>query len=104
MKNSFIIFLILAFLIVSCTSQSTSKQKEVNIFVGTDGLTEEFSKTAPPPRVFEDSSFPILLTIRNSGAYSIKDKSGILSIGREKDYITSVSECKNRKIRPAKRI
>lgn len=98
MKNSFIIFLILAFLIVSCTSQSTSKQKEVNIFVGTDGLTEEFSKTAPPPRVFEDSSFPILLTIRNSGAYSIKDKSGILSIGREKDYITSVSVEENGRV------
>lgn len=91
MKNSFIIFLIFVFFIFACTSQSTSKPKEINIFVGTEGLTAEFSKAAPPPRVFEDSSFPILLRLRNNGAYSIKNRLGVISIGREKDYIPALA-------------
>lgn len=76
---------------------SPKKTSEVNIYVGTQGLSAEFAKTSPPPRVFEDSSFPILLKIRNSGAYSIsKDKQGAgdlgvaVSIGREKDYIPNL--------------
>ncbi|MDP3766067.1 MAG: hypothetical protein Q8R04_06155 [Nanoarchaeota archaeon] len=70
----------------------------MNIFVGTEGLTAEFAKTAPPPKVFEDSDFPILLRIKNKGAQSIAKEEkgsfasgGLLSIGREKDYVKSLS-------------
>ena len=87
-KIIFPIFLIFAVIVIGCTSSPSSKTKEVDVFVGTDGLTAEFAKTAPPPKVFEDSNFPILLRIRNKGAYSIKDSNkAALSLGIEKDYI-----------------
>lgn len=81
-------------------SSSSKKITDVNIYVGTQGLTAEFVKGAPPPKVFESSSFPILLKIRNNGAYSIKGRqephlSGLMVIGNEKDYIRIVSVEKN---------
>ncbi len=87
--------IILFFLVtlIGC-NQQTATPREINVYVGTQGLTAEFSKSAPPPKVFEESSFPILIKIRNRGAYSIKDNpqvvggiGSVLSIGREKDYI-----------------
>lgn len=67
---------------------STSKRApEINVYVGTQGLTAEFVKNAPPQKVFENSRFPILIKIRNIGAYNIRDYSGTISIGRETDYI-----------------
>lgn len=69
---------------------SSKKTPEINVYVGTSGLTAEFAKTAPPPKVFEQSSFPILLRVKNIGAYSVGADGqtfGVLSIGREKDYI-----------------
>ena len=82
---------------IGCTASSSQKTNEVNIFVGTDGLTAEFAKTAPPPKVFEDSDFPILLRIRNNGAYSIEKDNpnklslrGVLSLSREKDYVKTL--------------
>ena len=58
MRKLILLILIALTILLGCT-QSTSKSKEIDIFVGTQGLTADFSKTAPPPRVFEDSSFPI---------------------------------------------
>lgn len=90
--------------ILGC-AESATKQKEINVFVGTEGLAAEFAKNAPPPRVFEESSFPILLRIRNNGAYSIsKEKpsgessEALVSIGREKDYVPSLSLEENSKV------
>ncbi|MBI3035751.1 hypothetical protein HYY71_05510 [Candidatus Woesearchaeota archaeon] len=81
-------------------SSSSKKTTDVNIYVGTQGLAAEFVKGAPPPKVFESSSFPILIRIRNSGAYSLKGEqqpplSGLMSIGNEKDYVRIVSVEKN---------
>ena len=78
---------ILAVIIAGCTSTSNNQNKEININVGTDGLAAEFVKNAPPPRVFQDSNFPVVIKIRNGGVFSIPDGSGYLAIGREKDYI-----------------
>ena len=88
-QKIFLLYISLLVIILGCTpSPSSTKTKEVDVFVGTDGLLVEFAKTAPPPKVFEDSNFPILLRIRNKGAYSIKDSSkAALSLGVEKDYI-----------------
>jgi len=112
-----ILFLVFAFILVSCDASqsgssgsgsflpsfgsSSKKTPEVNVYVGTSGLTAEFAKTAPPPKVFEQSSFPILLRIRNIGAYSLNYPSsplGILSIGRERDYIPQLIIEENNKI------
>lgn len=95
MQNKKTFFLIIVLLLIGCAkTSSTSKSKEVDIYVGFDGLVAEFAKNAPPARVLEQSSFPILLKIRNKGAYSINELSGlkgILSIGREKDFVPKVS-------------
>ena len=87
------IFFIFLLLIIGCsTSTTTSKSAQVNVYVGSEGLTAEFAKTAPPPRVFEQSSFPILIKIRNKGAYSVGvSRAGILAIGREKDYVPEIT-------------
>lgn len=114
MKKTIIALILVSIFIYSCdattnlaegfsktTSKSSSKPKEDNIFTGTTGLTIDFAKTAPPPRVFESSSFPILLRVRNIGAFSIDNTKSInevskiymavLSIGRERDYIQALT-------------
>lgn len=99
------IFLILALILASCSpsqsgssgssgnylpsfGSSSKKTPEINVYVGTSGLTAEFAKTAPPPKVFEQSSFPILIRVKNTGAFNIGENDlGSISIGRERDYI-----------------
>ena len=103
-KFSLKIFLIfVAIILISCTpNPSSAKTKEIDVFVGTEGLAAEFAKTAPPPKVFEDSSFPIVLRIRNKGAYSIKENNqGVLSLGVEKDYINSLTFEQQSRLVPA---
>lgn len=95
-----IITAILAIFTFGCSSAST-QTKEINVFVGTDGLSVVFANNAPPQRVFESSDFPIVLRIRNNGAFSITDQSqginelnglkGLLTIGTEKDYVKSTT-------------
>lgn len=100
-KIIFAMLLCLFLLAAGCNNtlgigKSSSTPKEINIYVGTSGLTAEFVKGAPPPKVFEKSNFPILIKIRNTGAAHIGSfanemaslpQKGILAIGREKDYI-----------------
>lgn len=113
-----ILFLIFALVLASCDASqsgssggfgnlgfgsSSKKTPEVNVYVGTAGLTAEFAKTAPPPKVFEQSSFPILLRIRNIGAYSVgadQQTFGVLSIGRERDYIPQLLVERNNRVLP----
>ncbi|MBI2542154.1 hypothetical protein HYV80_05585 [Candidatus Woesearchaeota archaeon] len=111
-----ILFLIFALFLAACdTSQSGSsggfgnlgfgssskKTPEINVYVGTSGLTAEFAKTAPPPKVFEDSSFPILMRIKNIGAFNIGENDlGVISIGRERDYIPQLTVEDSNKIFP----
>lgn len=108
-KPIFIILLIFTLFITACGggplgglgTSSKPEVSDVNIYVGTQALSAEFGKGAPPPRVFESSSFPILLRIRNVGAYSItsdRQEFGVLSIGREKDYVPSLSLEKNNRV------
>lgn len=89
--RNFLILLVISLLVACTPNQSSAKPKEIDVFVGTEGLAAEFAKTAPPPKVFEESSFPIALRIRNKGAYSIKEiNKGVLSLGVEKDYISNL--------------
>ena len=84
-----IIFIFFAILIASCSSfTSTSTHKEVDLFVGKEGLAMEFSKVAPPETVFENTQFPVLMKVRNLGAQDISLNSGVISIGTEKDYVS----------------
>ena len=87
-KYSIILILFILLLVTSCAT--APKRTEADIFTGFEGLSIEFGQNAPPPRVFERSPFPVLLKITNNGAQSIKENKGILTIGREKDYIPTV--------------
>lgn len=97
-KLTFLISVILILFLFGCSKSTSSVSKEIDIFVGTGGLSVEFAKNAPPPRVFESSDFPIMLRIRNQGAFSITQEAtgssglkGLLSINREKDYVPIVT-------------
>lgn len=103
-KLVFIKLLIFVTLLLGCGTSTSKKTKDIDIFVGIEGLTAEFAKSAPPPRVFESmnfpSRFPILLSIRNKGAYSIAQDGlrGLLSIGSEKDYVPKIEFETNGKV------
>ena len=94
MKESILIIsLILTVIVFGCTNlQSNSKSKEVDLRIGVTGLTLEFLKNTPPAKIFEESVFPVIVKVRNNGAYSIKDnEAAVFSLGVEKDYTKKVS-------------
>ena len=94
MKESILIIsLILTVIVFGCTNlQSNSKSKEVDLRIGVTGLTLEFLKNTPPAKIFEESVFPVIVKVRNNGAYSIKDnEAATFSLGVEKDYTKKVS-------------
>ena len=94
-SNKFIIVTVfLVILIASCTSTTTNKTSKTaeNVRIGFKGLTLEFLKNIPPPKVFEEETFPVILKIRNIGAFDIIDPDkAILSLGVENDYTKSVN-------------
>ena len=83
------------FLIGCGIGTGTSTKIPTTTLTGTEGIIAEFSKNAPAKTIFENTNFPVLIKIRNAGTYSIpKDPSeqqGIISIGREKDYVPKLS-------------
>lgn len=98
MSKAIPLLIIFILFIAGCGKQD-SKSAEIDVFVGIEGLTAEFVKNAPPARVFEESKFPILLQVENKGSYSIgDDKWGVLTIGREKDYVNIISLEKNNRV------
>ena len=80
-------FAIFLLMIAGCSSSSTKKTDDINIRTGFTGVDMEFLKGTPPAKMFEGDTFPVLIKVRNNGAYSIKKGQAILSLGVEKDYI-----------------
>ena len=80
---------LLILLIVGCSTGYRGTTKSIPDFhIGFNGLTIEFLKNTPPIRVFEGDRFPVMINVRNNGAYGIKGNNpAVLSIGLEKDYI-----------------
>ena len=78
-------------LIAACSPSSGAKKELPEVRSGTQGLEFEFLKNAPPKQVFEQSSFPIILRLKNLGAYAIPDQQGILSLAVERDYMGFVA-------------
>ncbi len=94
MKNTikkliFAIFMLFLIIIVGCDSGTKSKTPitDVDVRKGIDGLIMEFTKNAPPARVFEDSIFPIAVNLKNKGASDIEKEKGIIVFGFEKAYV-----------------
>lgn len=91
-KKIILIASILVLLTLGCNAGSSTKtEKEVNVRVGFNGLAMEFMKNTPPIKVFEGETFPVIIKIRNNGAYSISnEEKAILSLGVEKDYTQKI--------------
>ena len=77
-------------ILTGCQGNVSSQEQ---IYLGFEGIRIEFLRNTPPPRIFEESQFPVVLRVRNLGAYSIvkgtekeKEKYALLSLGIEKDY------------------
>ena len=83
---------ILIMLLAGCGTSSTTAKKDIDLRVGAEGLKIEFLKNTPPAKIFEESVFPVIVKVKNNGAYSIKDnEAAVLSLGVEKDYTKKVS-------------
>ena len=87
-KNKFIIInlVFLLFLLGCNITSSNQKTKDIDVRVGLNGLVLEFIKNTPPVKVFEGDTFPVIVKIRNNGAYTIDKDKAIISLGVEKDY------------------
>lgn len=93
------ITLILMLVVIACTTQTNKKTTEVDVRVGFNGLLIDFLKNTPPQKVFEGDMFPVMIKVKNSGAYSMKgDKKAVISLGVEKDYIGKLNLLGNEKI------
>ncbi len=77
--------LLIAALLAGC--QGSFQGGESQVYSGFDGVNLQFLRNTPPSRVFEDSTFPVVVRLRNLGAGNIKEGNmGILSLGVETDY------------------
>jgi len=96
MKKKIILFFGVIFLLVisGCKGGSSSGKSftDEDIRKGIEGLTIELTKNAPPASVFEDTVFPIGITLRNKGASNIGAGEGFLSISLEKTFLDFVEK------------
>lgn len=89
MKHKLILTILMIFLF-GC-GQSTPSSKEIDIRTGSNALSIEYLKNTPPQKVFEESTFPVIIKIKNNGAYSLRnEEKAIVSLGVEKDYTKKV--------------
>ena len=76
--------LIISFTLSSCTAPIQDR----NIYRGTNGLEIDFIKSIPD-EVYESTSFPLGIGIKNEGTYSItKDNPAIVSLVTDELYLT----------------
>src|SRR3989338_6190907 len=90
--NKLFLTIFILLLVAGCGTSSTTAKKDIDLRVGAEGLKIEFLKNTPPAKIFEESVFPVIVKVKNNGAYSIKDnEAAVLSLGVEKDYTKKVS-------------
>src|SRR3989338_4832969 len=87
--------LVLTFTIVlllsSCTSSSNRGKVLTDTNTGISGLEMAFLKNTPPAISFEQSFFPVMLRVQNTGTYTLDSSNpAIISLGTEKDYTSSL--------------
>ena len=91
--------------VAGCEGGTKKEQRpitDVDLRKGTDGLTMEFVKNAPPESVFEDTVFPIAVRLHNEGAEDIKE-SGKLVFGFETAYVDLFEKSEERELLWAKK-
>ena len=70
-KASFVgIVLVLVIMISGCTSSGVQKEStDRDYHKGTDGVTMEFVKNAPPDKLYTGDPFEMIIELKNEGAY-----------------------------------
>jgi hypothetical protein len=77
-------------------SKDTKPLTDADVRKGVQGLTMDFVQNAPPERIFENTAFPIVVNLKNMGAFDIGDnentpditeRGGVLVFGFEKAYV-----------------
>lgn len=88
-KLSLTYLLVLVIILSGCTGGSSNKSvTDADINKGTEGIIMQLEKNAPPEKVFEDTTFPIIVSLHNKGTFDVKEESkGYISIGTEKNYV-----------------
>ena len=92
LKKTILIFFAL-FLIGCATNyglRNNGNKEVITHRTGVIGLTMEFLKGMPPQKIFEGDTFPIMLKVKNNGAYDIKNDEIVVSLGVERDYTSSI--------------
>ncbi|MBI4452572.1 hypothetical protein HY637_04025 [Candidatus Woesearchaeota archaeon] len=93
MNKTLFLLMLIPFALLGCqfipSSNSGTNSNDIDVYIGTEGVIAEFVKNAPPQTVFEEGKFPVVMKIRNAGAYDIKD--GLIAIGLEKDYVPKIT-------------
>ena len=97
-KKIIFIIAILIMFAAGCTGGARNKNEEVDVHVGFSGLAIEFLKNSPPSKVFEGDTLPVLIKVKNNGAYSITGDRAIVSLGVEKDYTDKLDLLKGGRI------
>ena len=84
-KIIFSLLVLVVLVLTGCNGGSDKSITDVDVRTGFEGLVMEFTKNAPPDKVFEDSVFPIAIHLRNKGASDVKE--GFFVLGFEKTYV-----------------
>jgi hypothetical protein len=92
MKKIMLIAIIAAMFLAGCSgSASDNKQNSINVRIGFSGLDFGFLPSTPPNIVFEHGVFPVMIQVRNTGAYNIEGEEAIISLGVERDYTQGIT-------------
>lgn len=81
-----IILCIIALFLTSCQYSGILKKEQIKIpavHEGTQGVTLEFLQNAPPPEIYEDRLFQIMIQVRNAGATDIRGGMLVLSVAEQ---------------------
>ena len=99
MNKKLILTIGILFLVVLAGCKSKEKENpitDVDVRKGIDGLAMSFITNAPPASVFEKSTFPIGVELKNKGAFDIEK--GRLVFGFERTYV-DVAEDKDKEVK-----
>jgi len=87
MKKIIYVILCIVVLLVGCNRNTDPGEFSVeDVFVGKKGVELEFLKDTPPKSIYHEQSFPLVVEVRNVGAFDIAN--GIIALAVEDDYVT----------------
>ncbi len=85
--------LITVFIILAASGCGPQKQQlDIRVHEGTEGLKMNFLGKNPPDEAYEGERFPLIIELKNKGAYDIEFNKGVIVIGLEQEYVSAPGE------------